>query len=141
MQGYVLWFVAGFVLLIAELTTGTFYLLVIALALAAAGVADLLGAPLVVQLVIAAVIGFGGSLGLRRVRLSKAQDDSANPMQQLDVGQKIRIDQWSDDGTARANYRGALWDVTLMPGETAEAGAMFEIKSVEGSRLMVRRAR
>ena len=60
MSGYAWWFVLAFGLLIAELVTGTFYLLVIALALASAGVAHLLGAAFAAQLVVAAAIGFGG---------------------------------------------------------------------------------
>lgn len=39
MDDYVVWFVIGFGLVIAELLTGTFYLLVIAVAFGAAGVA------------------------------------------------------------------------------------------------------
>ena len=39
MAGYVWWFVIGFGLLVAELLTGTFYLLVIAVAMGAAGLA------------------------------------------------------------------------------------------------------
>ncbi|MGZ8710504.1 MAG: NfeD family protein, partial [Thermoanaerobaculia bacterium] len=36
MSGYVWWFVIGFSLLVAELLTGTFYLLIIAVAMGAA---------------------------------------------------------------------------------------------------------
>ena len=71
MQAYVWWFVLGFGLVVAELMTGTFYLLVIAIALACAGVAAFFDAPLAGQLVIAAVIGLGGSLWLRKSRFGK----------------------------------------------------------------------
>ena len=71
MQAYVWWFVLGFGLVVAELMTGTFYLLVIAIALACAGVAAFLGMPLAVQLVIAAAIGLGGSLWLRKSRFGR----------------------------------------------------------------------
>ena len=39
MSAYVTWFVIGFALLVAELLTGTFYLLVLAIAAGVAGVA------------------------------------------------------------------------------------------------------
>ena len=45
MDNYVWWFVIGFGLVVAELLTGTFYLLVIAIAFGAAGVAALVDAP------------------------------------------------------------------------------------------------
>lgn len=139
MQGYVWWFVLGFALLIAELVTGTFYLMVIAIAFACAAVADLLGASFVVQLVVAAVTGFGGSLWLRRSRFGRAPAAGANPMQQMDVGQRLRIETWADNRTARASYRGAQWDVELAPGEAAGSGE-FEIREVRANRLIVARA-
>jgi membrane protein implicated in regulation of membrane protease activity len=138
MQGYVWWFVLGFALLIAELMTGTFYLMVIAIAFACAGIADLLGAPFVVQLLVAAIIGFGGSIWLRNSRFGKPMASGTDPMQQMDVGQRLRIEQWADNGTARANYRGAMWDVELAPGESKASGD-YEIREVRGNRLIVAR--
>ena len=55
MEDYVFWFVIGFGLVIAELLTGTFYLLVIAVAFGAAGLVALLGASTIWQLITAAV--------------------------------------------------------------------------------------
>jgi len=138
MSGYAWWFVAGFGLLIAELLSGTFYLLVIALAAGAAGVAALLGAGFPLQLVVAAVIGFSGSLWLRR---SRAQQKTVpDALQNLDVGQTIRIDQWIDGRTARASYRGALWDVELAE-EGAAAPGEFQITEMRANRLIVRARR
>jgi membrane protein implicated in regulation of membrane protease activity len=139
MAGYVWWFVLAFGLLIAELVTGTFYLLVIALALASAGVAHLLGAALAVQLVVAAAVGFGGSLWLRRSRFGRlARKEAADSVQHMDVGQVVRVDQWSPSRTARASYRGALWDVELAAGEEPVAGE-FVIREIQGNRLIVAR--
>ncbi len=59
MDSHIIWFVVAFGLLVAELLTGTFYLLVIALALGVAGVAAWLGAPVALQFVLAAAIGLG----------------------------------------------------------------------------------
>lgn len=137
MNGYVWWFVLAFGLLIAELVTGTFYLLVIALALASAGVAHLLGAALAVQLVVAAAIGFGGSLWLRRSRFGwLGRKDAADSVQNMDVGQVVRVDQWSPARTARTSYRGALWDVELAAGEEAVPGE-FVIREIHANRLVV----
>lgn len=139
MSGSVGWFVLAFGLLIAELVTGTFYLLVISIALASAGVAHLLGAGLATQLVVAAAIGFGGSLALRRSRFGRrGRRDGADAVQHMDVGQVIRVDRWSPSRTARASYRGALWDVELAPGEEAVAGE-FVIRDIRANRLIVAR--
>ncbi len=137
MSGYVWWFVLAFGLVIAELVTGTFYLLVLALALASAGVAHLLGAALAVQLVVAAAIGFGGSLWLRHVRLGRrGHREAADSVQNMDVGQVVRVDHWSPARTARASYRGALWDVELAAGEDPVPGE-FVIREIHANRLIV----
>jgi membrane protein implicated in regulation of membrane protease activity len=137
MAGYVWWFVIGFGLLVAELLTGTFYLLVIAVAMGAAGVAALAGAPFSLQLVIAAGIGLGGSLWLRATkwgrRLHERGDDR---VQNMDIGQSLRVDQWTPARTARANYRGSIWDVELAPGELAVPGD-YVIREIQANRLIV----
>jgi membrane protein implicated in regulation of membrane protease activity len=137
MAGYVWWFVIGFGLLVAELLTGTFYLLIIAVAMGAAGLAALLGAPFSLQLVIAAAIGLGGSLWLRKTkwgrRLYERGDDR---VQNMDVGQSLRVDQWTPARTARATYRGSLWDVELAPGELPVPGD-YVIREIQANRLIV----
>ena len=136
MQAYVWWFVLGFGLVVAELMTGTFYLLVIAIALACAGVAAFFDAPLAVQLVIAAVIGLGGSLWLRKSRFGRLRGRHVDPVQNMDIGQVVRIEHWSPNRTARAAYRGAQWDVELAPGEAMQAGE-FVIRDIQANRLIV----
>ncbi|MCU0940388.1 MAG: NfeD family protein [Burkholderiaceae bacterium] len=135
MSAYVTWFVIGFALLVAELLTGTFYLLVLAIAAGVAGVAALAGASLPLQLVVAAAIGLAGSLWLRRARAGKLPP-AADAMQNLDVGQPVRIDHWSASRTARTTYRGAQWDVELAAGEEPLPGD-YVIREIHGSRLIV----
>ena len=136
MQAYVWWFVLGFGLIVAELMTGTFYLLVIAIALACAGVAAFFDAPLAMQLVIAAAIGLGGSLWLRKSGLGRLHGRHADAVQNMDIGQVVRIEHWSPNRTARAAYRGAQWDVELAPGETMQSGD-FVIRDIQANRLIV----
>lgn len=140
MSSYVWWFVLAFGLAIAELMTGTFYLLVIALALGVAGLAALFGAGFALQLVVATAIGFGGSMLLRNSRFGRrASASGANdPVQNMDVGQTVRIDQWSGSRTARATYRGAQWDVELAAGETPAPGD-YVIREIQSNRLVVAR--
>ena len=138
MDNYVWWFVIGFALVIAELLTGTFYLLVIAIAFGAAGLGALLGAPVVLQWATAAAVALGGPLWLRQSRFGQRLRDRATSdrVQNMDVGQTLRVDQWAPNRTARANYRGATWDVELAPGEVA-AGGEFVIREIHANRLIV----
>lgn len=137
MESFVWWFVIGFGLLVAELLTGTFYLMVIAVALGAAGLAALAGASLPLQFVIAAAIGLGGSMWLRSTRFGKRlHDRSDNRVQNMDVGQSLTVDKWSASRTARASYRGATWDIELAPGEPPVSGE-FVIREIQANRLIV----
>jgi membrane protein implicated in regulation of membrane protease activity len=140
MGDWVWWFVLAFVLLVAELLSGTFYLLMIAIALAGAGIVSLIGASLTVQLLVAAIIGFTGALLLRRLRFGKLQNEQAEPLQNMDVGQTVRVDGWTGSRTARASYRGAQWDIELAPGEEPQPGE-FVIQAIHANRLVVARRR
>jgi membrane protein implicated in regulation of membrane protease activity len=62
MSEYVIWSILAAVLIGAELMTGTFYLLVYGIAAAVAGLAAYLGAGLVAQLIVAALISTAGTL-------------------------------------------------------------------------------
>ena len=68
MDAYLMWAVAGIVLIIVEILTGTFYLLVLGIgALAAAGAAWL-GQSLWVQAVVTAAVAVAGVILVNRFR-------------------------------------------------------------------------
>jgi membrane protein implicated in regulation of membrane protease activity len=137
MDSYIGWFVVAFGLLVAELLTGTFYLLVISIALAVAGVAALAGAPIALQFVVAAAIGIGGSVWLRATRFGKRLHERGDDrVQNMDIGQSLRVENWTAARTARASYRGAVWDVELAPGEQPASGE-FVIREIHANRLIV----
>ncbi|HZW14347.1 MAG TPA: NfeD family protein [Noviherbaspirillum sp.] len=136
------WFGLAGLLVVLEMFTGTFYLLMIGLGFAAGGLAALGGASVAVQLLAAGAIGVIATYGLRRSRWGKnpRPDAASDPNVNLDIGQVLNVDAWSgDEGearTTRAMYRGALWDVELAQGGIARAGT-FVIREVRGSRLIV----
>lgn len=138
MQAYVWWWVLGLVLAGAEMLTGTFYLLILAGGAAAGGLVALAGGSFALQLVVAAAIGAGGSLWLQRRRAAAAA--APDLVQHPDVGQTVRVDGWMPDRSARAQYRGAVWDVELAPGEAPAAGE-FEIRAIVNNRLVLGRRR
>ena len=141
MADWIVWFVMAGVMVICEIFTGTFYLLMLAVGLAAGGLAALAGAGNAMQLSIAAVVGMSATYALRRSKLGKRHpvDAARDPNVNLDIGQVLPIEQWSTKGgadVARVSYRGALWDAELAHGATAQSG-MFVIREIRGSRLIV----
>ena len=136
------WFLAAGLVVILELLSGTFYLLMIAIGLATGGIAALAGAASPLQTVIAAAVGVLATLLLRRSKFGKParMDAARDPNVNLDIGQSITVQDWEWQsgtvGTARVMYRGALWDVELAPGSNQVAGT-FIIREVRGSRLIV----
>lgn len=133
MTDYIIWFLLALAMLTAEMATGTFYLLVLAIALGAGGLAALTGLTLAAQIAISAVIGIIGTLLLRRTKLSHP-DPSTN--QSLDIGQPVRVIHKLDNGALRVAYRGAEWDALLASADTPHDKTLF-IHSVQGSKLIL----
>jgi membrane protein implicated in regulation of membrane protease activity len=136
MSAYAWWWIAGFALLIVELMTGTFYVLMIALALGAGGLAALAGAGFALQMVVASLVGIGATWLLRRHRFGKieqSQDASTDPMQSLDIGQTVQVKHW-ENGQARVTHRGSAWDAVMADGEAPVSGTL-KIVEVRGTRL------
>ena len=130
---YVYWFILAAVLLGLEMTSGTFYLLVLAIAMALGGVAAMLGFGLTMQLVLVALVALAGTIILRRW---KGPASAISDSQSLDIGQPVRVVHWSEQGRARVQYRGTEWDAELDPPHGSHEGDLF-IKSMRGSTLVI----
>ena len=132
------WWLAASVAVAAELTTGTFYLLMVALGLAAAAIAAHLGAAMGAQLVTAAVVG-GGATALwhwKRAREPRSAPVERNRDANLDIGERVHVAAWASDGTARVQYRGTTWTERLAPGAAARPGE-HRVAAVEGNWLVL----
>ncbi|GGC91142.1 NfeD family protein [Undibacterium terreum] len=142
MSIWISWMVAAGVVVILELFTGTFYLLMIAIGLVAGGLVALMGSGHELPYIVAGIVGVAATLALHRSKYGwkKNSDASQDPNVNMDIGQSITVKEWQDNGngkfSARAMYRGALWDVELVA--PAAAAGVFTIVEVQGSRLMVR---
>jgi membrane protein implicated in regulation of membrane protease activity len=137
------WLATAGVLVILELFTGTFYLLMIAIGLAVGGLAALAGAGLPAQAIAAGAVGVVATGVLHRSRFGRSGDAARRHATRdrnvnLDIGEHVTVPAW-ENGRARVMYRGALWDVELGQGATARAGD-FRIVEVLGSRLVVANA-
>ena len=110
-----MWWLAAGVLVAAELATGTFYLLMVALGCVAGALGAHAGQGSVVQIVAAALVGGGATAAWHVKRLRQPKDAPAdrNRDVNLDIGESVHIAAWADDGSARVPYRGAAWTVRL----------------------------
>lgn len=133
METYVYWILLALVLVGLEIVTGTFYLLVIGIALAVGGAAAALGFALVWQFVFSALTGVVGTIMLRSWKSSQASKSSEVG---LDIGLPVKVIKWNDDGSARVLYRGAEWDAELESADTPREGTLY-IKAVHGSGLVL----
>ena len=141
-QATVWWVLAGAMVAI-ELATGTFYLLMIGVGMAAGALAAHAGVPLVGQIMTAALIG-GGAVVLwnwRGSKQPKAAPANANSDVHIDIGETVRVEQWAPDGTTTVKYRGATWTAVMStPTEVTGAGN-FRITQLQGNRLVLEKAK
>lgn len=136
-----IWLGLAALALIGELATGTFYLLLVALGLAAAGASAWFGMGLEWQLVACGVVLILGLLVLRKTRVLKKREvnSARNADVNLDIGQTVSVEAWSEHRTARVWYRGAHWQAELASGQTPHAGEHV-IVELRGSTLVLQPA-
>jgi membrane protein implicated in regulation of membrane protease activity len=139
MELWLMWVIAGFVLVIAELLTGTFYLLVIGLGAFAGALVAGMGGNELLQAVVAAAVALGGAYGVhhRHGANSKGAEKGSNF---LDRGQPVVLEGWANEAAhiARVKYRGTLWDAKLAhPEQHPSPGATLYILDQDGNTLVV----
>jgi membrane protein implicated in regulation of membrane protease activity len=139
MSPYLYWILAGFLLLIVEMTSGTFYLLVLGLAAFAAALAAWSGATVGAQAGIAGVVALAGVVVVWKMRAGDTPAVSGNA---LDVGGMVTLESWVDRsaGLAKVRYRDAQWEarVALEPGQQVpEPGTTLYIRNSAGNLLEV----
>lgn len=139
MEPWLAWLVLGFVLVIVELVTGTFYLLVLGVGAFAAALAAHLGGNVLVQAGVGGVVAIAGAFAVHHWHAGRRGSDAA-AANFLDRGQAAVLEGWTDEATrrVRVRYRGASWDARLVDGgHRPAAGAVVYIEGQEGSTLLV----
>ena len=139
MEPWLAWLVLGFILVIVELGTTTFYLLVLGAGAFAGAVVAWLGGNILAQAVAASAVALAGAYFVHAWHL---RNRGANAAQSnfLDRGQPVVLESWVDEasGRARVNYRGTTWDARLAsPAPRPALGAMLYIDGQDGSTLLV----
>lgn len=137
METYLAWIIAGFVLVIIELLTGTFYLLVIGVGAFAGAAVAWAGGGVFAQAVGACIVALAGTWLVRRWHRAHQPANAADDL--LDLGQAVMLEEWLDgeSGRARVTYRGASWDARLSGGERPAPGATLYITGQEGNTFLV----
>ncbi len=137
METSVIWFIAAGALVAVELLSGSFYLLMIALGVAAGGIASVAGLAMVWQFLVAALVAVAGILALRRRGLQPHPPGESSNLA-FDAGQPVEVVERRPDGSLRVFYRGTHWDAEIEPGAgVTDAAASYVIKAMRGSRLVL----
>jgi membrane protein implicated in regulation of membrane protease activity len=134
------WAVAGLGLVIVELLTGTFYLLMLGIAAFGAAAAAWLGYDFPVQVIVSAVVAGVGCYAIHVYRVK----NKGEQMAPLDAGMPASFESWIDVGArlARVRYRGAPWEARVEDGDgSLQPGAIVYVLGVDGNTLKVAKNR
>lgn len=136
------WMIIAGILAGAEMITGTFYLLVLAVGAGAGALADYAGVSSVtIQIAIAVAVSVVGYFAVRTFIPKKTMQKAAmNPGLNIDIGSTVRIDGVNDDGTARVTYRGAVWRARVLDAATTpQLYTDYVIEGIDGATLILAR--
>ncbi len=127
------WLVAGG-LVVAELLTGTFYLLMLSLGAAAAALMAYAGSSFTWQIVTAAAVGGAAVVlwHLKQAPSNDAQDGNVH----LDIGETVTVEKWDAQGQAQVKHRGAHWTAVCASGHAPQPG-LHRIVEMQGNRLVL----
>ena len=139
MDPALIWAIVGLALVIVELLTGTFYLLMLGVAAFGAAGAAWLGYGFPVQVVVACLIAAVGCYGVHAYR----EKNKGRQMPQIDAGMPASFETWIDAPArlARVRYRGASWDARVEGVEALEPGATVYVLAADGNTLKVAKNR
>lgn len=129
------WAILGLTLVIIELVTGTFYLLMLGAAAFGAAAAAYFNQDMPVQAMVAAAIAAAGCYWVHAYRTKNA----ANQMPHIDAGQPANFESWIDEGArlAKVRYRGASWEALVDGDASPQGGALLYVLEASGNTLKV----
>jgi membrane protein implicated in regulation of membrane protease activity len=130
MSDWLMWLLLGGALCVAELFSGTFYLLLLGMAAFAAAGGAWVGLPGSIQFALAALVSLAGLPLVRRATRRRAP-----PAGNYDSGQEIELAEVN--GQLQGLYSGSFWRVHEVSGQALRAGDRVRIVRVDGSRLIV----
>jgi membrane protein implicated in regulation of membrane protease activity len=129
------WAFVGLLLVITELLTGTFYLLMLGIAGFGAALAAWLGFDFGIQATVFVAVSAAGCYWVHAYRAK----NQAQQMTSIDAGQPASFESWVDQasGLARVRYRGASWEAQLDDSAALQPGAVVYVLATQGNTLKV----
>jgi membrane protein implicated in regulation of membrane protease activity len=140
MDNATVWWVLAGLVVVAELLTGSLYLLMVALGLAAAALAAHAGLGVAAQVALGAALGGAATMGWhlrQRKRQAGGAPVTANKDVNLDVGETVQVPSFCADGTASVRYRGADWQAQMAQGHSPRGAGTYKIAEVLGNKLLL----
>ncbi len=142
MDASTFWWIVTGLTVATELLTGTFYLLMLALGLAAGAVCAHLGLAQTTQLVVAALVGACAVLVWHRTHPAPSkQKTEHNPDLHLDIGSTVDVTKWASPQATLVVHRGAEWSARLiqpgLPEGALPSTGLHRIVAVEGNTLVL----
>lgn len=136
MTAWLFWLLISASLIIAEIFTLSFYLLLAGIgALVASGLAAT-GFNDIVQVLAAALVTLAGWFLLNKYKPEKLHPDHrANPNLNMDIGSEVKIASIDPDGKLHVLLRGARWDAKIDDGTIADNAKTYTISKIDGSTL------
>jgi membrane protein implicated in regulation of membrane protease activity len=134
MDNPTLWLLIAGGLVMAELMTGTFYLLMLSLGATAAALTAYADGTLTWQIVTAGIVGSGAAVlwHLKKPLSNDGQDSNIH----LDIGETVTVDAWDAQGHTQVKHRGAQWAAVHAANATPELG-LHRICEMQGNRLVL----
>lgn len=131
---FISWLVMGVLLMLTEFGFGTFYMLAVGLACIYPATASYQNAPVGIQI---AALGIGGAIhALIVMMLRKRRPPQPSSNTPTDIGQRVEVIEWVDEGAARVRYRGREWDADKIDGTMPDVSHGI-IRSVQYGRLVI----
>lgn len=139
MTAWLFWLLVSGTLIIAEIFTLSFYLLLaaigalIACGLAASGFND------ITQVIAAALVTLLGWFLLNKFKpQNEHPDHRSNPALNMDIGQVVRLSAISPDGKLSVFLRGARWDAQIENDSQPDLTQDYVITKIDGSILILK---
>lgn len=132
---FISWLVVGTLFMLGEFGVGKFYLLAIGLACVYASAVSYLHGSVIAQL---GVLVVGIAIHSAIVNLiRKRNPSSAADETPTDVGQRVEVIEWLEEGDARVMYKGKEWQADKAKGEMPNADYGI-IQAVQYGRLIIK---
>jgi membrane protein implicated in regulation of membrane protease activity len=135
MEPYLLWILVGFALMIIELVSGTFYLLMLGGAAFGGALLAWLGLGFPAQAMVSGALAAVGCYFVHAWH----QRNAGSQMASIDAGQPANFESWTDEAArrARVRYRGAAWDARVAGSGPLVPGAIVYVTATDGTTLKV----